>query len=222
MRTERGLVSLDVFPPYMGGRTCLWGRYVWEFAPGHRLQNKWGWVAQHRLVGEVVAGRPLLPDECVHHVDENPQNNAPENLRVMTRRSHRSLHAKKQKTLRDRVTVPQVEDALRGRTIKQAAAILRTDHQTLRSNFPVQVAPRKRVSPMRYDHPHLREAVRFFAKSDEYSLRDAVRLTRTAAPTLLKCMRRYRIRWVHKQRPGRPPKATRHQSTARARAPALA
>lgn len=37
-------------------------------------------VFEHRLVMEQVIGRPLLPEEVVHHCDGNPANNDPGNL----------------------------------------------------------------------------------------------------------------------------------------------
>jgi hypothetical protein len=41
-----------------------------------------GYVFEHRLVMSELVGRTLLPSEVVHHVDEDPANNAPENLWV--------------------------------------------------------------------------------------------------------------------------------------------
>jgi len=52
---------------------------------------------EHRVVAEAALGRPLRPDEQVHHLDENKQNNAPENLVVLSAREHRALHAAKRR-----------------------------------------------------------------------------------------------------------------------------
>ena len=41
---------------------------------------------------ESILGRPLRPDEIVHHKDENKKNNAPENLQLMTRAEHFKHH----------------------------------------------------------------------------------------------------------------------------------
>jgi hypothetical protein len=46
-----------------------------------------------RRAAEAMLGRPLLKSEDVHHIDGNPANNAPENLRVMDKREHLRFHA---------------------------------------------------------------------------------------------------------------------------------
>lgn len=49
---------------------------------------------EHRIVVEEKIGRPLQPGEIVHHIDGNKQNNAPENLRIMTQAEHARMHMK--------------------------------------------------------------------------------------------------------------------------------
>ncbi|MCX6924981.1 MAG: HNH endonuclease signature motif containing protein [Verrucomicrobia bacterium] len=44
----------------------------------------------HRLVMEHMLARPLLPDEDVHHLDGDRQNNQPENLQLLTHGEHAS------------------------------------------------------------------------------------------------------------------------------------
>ena len=45
---------------------------------GHKL------AFEHRVVMEQLIGRCLVEGEVVHHVDENPANNAPDNLRLFS------------------------------------------------------------------------------------------------------------------------------------------
>jgi len=47
---------------------------------------------QHVVLMEQRIGRRLLPDEVVHHIDENRANNATNNLALMTRSAHTRLH----------------------------------------------------------------------------------------------------------------------------------
>lgn len=47
---------------------------------------------EHRIVAEVMIGRPLRVYEIVHHKDGNRRNNDPSNLAVMTQSQHAQLH----------------------------------------------------------------------------------------------------------------------------------
>ncbi len=53
---------------------------------------------EHAVVMERHIGRRLAAGEVVHHIDENKQNNAIENLRLMTNAAHVSLHRKQAKS----------------------------------------------------------------------------------------------------------------------------
>lgn len=50
-------------------------------------------VYEHIYVAEQMLGRKLLPDEIVHHKDENKKNNDPSNLEVLPNRAeHLKAH----------------------------------------------------------------------------------------------------------------------------------
>lgn len=46
----------------------------------------------HRVVAEMMLGRELTADEVVHHKNGDKTDNRPENIEVMTRAEHASLH----------------------------------------------------------------------------------------------------------------------------------
>ena len=69
--------------------------YVHVWLPEHPVANSTGYVLEHRLVVSREIGRPLRIDEHIHHVDEDPGNNAPENLMIVTAEEHRRIHNRK-------------------------------------------------------------------------------------------------------------------------------
>ena len=46
----------------------------------------------HRIVAEEILGRPLEPNEVVHHIDGNKRNNDPSNLMIITQSEHAKIH----------------------------------------------------------------------------------------------------------------------------------
>jgi hypothetical protein len=68
-------------PKWKGGRVIV-GGYRYVYAPNHPNATKDGYVCEHRLVAEKTLGRYLTGKEVVHHIDENPLNNTPDNLAV--------------------------------------------------------------------------------------------------------------------------------------------
>ena len=50
---------------------------------------------EHILVMEALLGRHLYDHECVHHINEIKSDNRKENLQLMTKSEHMSLHIKK-------------------------------------------------------------------------------------------------------------------------------
>lgn len=59
-------------------------------------------TGQHRLVMEMAIGRKLMPNEVVHHIDHNRNNNTLENLALMTRSEHARIHAQENHHFRER------------------------------------------------------------------------------------------------------------------------
>lgn len=69
--------------------------YIAIYFPDHPKANKEGYIMEHVLVMEALIGRHLRDNECVHHIDENRQNNKKENLKLMTISEHMSYHSRK-------------------------------------------------------------------------------------------------------------------------------
>lgn len=198
--------TFDVFPSYKGGHTVEYGGYVHEFCPGHPCANVWGFVPQHRLVGEDLVGRPLVRStkpyerECVHHKNEIKTDNRPENLEVMTFSAHRSHHTTKMNKERTgHLTVAVVRKALKDTgNIKAAAAFLGVAHQTLRWRFPEVLAPYMRTSPIDLECPktmeQLVEVARYFAPT-HLTYSELAKLTQVGACVWKKILTENNIEW---------------------------
>lgn len=90
--TNKAARQLDKHHAWNGGRFINPKGYVrilvnrGEKSPYKRYQD------EHIVVAEKMLGRKLKSNECVHHIDEDRQNNSPENLQVMTRAEHSAHH----------------------------------------------------------------------------------------------------------------------------------
>lgn len=69
-----------------------WNGYIRCYFPEHPAAAADGCVAKHRLVMERALGRLLEPDEVVHHINHVRDDNRLENLQIMTREAHCTMH----------------------------------------------------------------------------------------------------------------------------------
>jgi hypothetical protein len=79
---RRGPLSGKGHPCWKGGVTTDKSGYVLRYKPNHPFCNAGGYIREHRLVMEQKLGRTLLPLEVVHHRDDDPSNNHPDNLEL--------------------------------------------------------------------------------------------------------------------------------------------
>lgn len=78
-------------PNWKGGRTVDPRGYVLlRVGVDHHLSDVRGYAYEHRIIAEQMIGRRLLPDEEVHHDDENKSNNSPDNL-IVAGNSHEHM-----------------------------------------------------------------------------------------------------------------------------------
>lgn len=80
-------------PRFHGKPTVDKDGYVRIWMPEHpRAHATTGRVYEHILVAEKKYGRPITTDEHIHHIDENKQNNAPDNLELLSQLEHNRKH----------------------------------------------------------------------------------------------------------------------------------
>jgi hypothetical protein len=59
---------------------------------GHPMADKHGRILEHRFVVSCTIGRLLRKDEIVHHINNNPLDNRPENLMILSQAEHMRIH----------------------------------------------------------------------------------------------------------------------------------
>jgi transposase-like protein len=157
------------------------------------------------MVAEDKKGRPIVKGEHVHHMDEDPTNNAPNNLKLMSMREHRSYHTKKMiERLQKPLTAGQVEQALgEGNSVKAAAKLLGVNGQTLRNRFPDLVEPKLRKHPIKIGPDVEKEILRYAADST-MSLKATAALLGVGYVSINRVCKRHGVKWVpvfcpHKQ-----------------------
>lgn len=80
---------------FRGGRVRR-GKYI-----GVLSNDTGGYDLEHRIAVEQELGRKLLSTEIVHHRNENTVDNRYENLKVVTRAKHASIHLSDRKRAED-------------------------------------------------------------------------------------------------------------------------
>lgn len=68
--------------------------YVFAYCPEHPNATRDGYVLLHRVIVEQHIGRYLADDEVVHHINHERADNRIENLMLMKKHEHRSMHMK--------------------------------------------------------------------------------------------------------------------------------
>ncbi len=82
---------------WIGGLVKTVNGYIWCHCPGHPYSNH-GYVYEHRLIMEKHLKRELLPNEVVHHKNNDKTDNRLKNLRLFTNHSeHMKFHHPKGK-----------------------------------------------------------------------------------------------------------------------------
>ena len=74
--------------------------YVLAYAPKHPHAHSDGYVMLHTVVMERAIGRYLMPNEVVHHINHDRQDNRLENLFLMDKKDHMSMHMKERQEKR--------------------------------------------------------------------------------------------------------------------------
>lgn len=86
---------------WRGGRSVASNGYVLiRVGADHPLADVRGYAYEHRLIAFAKLGRLLRDDEVVHHRDGNKQNNAWDNLEILTHHQHRVEHRGEERGLR--------------------------------------------------------------------------------------------------------------------------
>jgi hypothetical protein len=68
------------------------GVYLDAYVPEHPFADRRGRVLLHRLIVENKVGRYLTAAEIVHHDNENPRDNDPDNLLIKSAQEHSAHH----------------------------------------------------------------------------------------------------------------------------------
>lgn len=68
--------------------------YILAYAPKHPHAHKDGYVMLHTVIMERHIGRYLADNEVIHHINHDKTDNRIENLMLMDKKEHMSMHMK--------------------------------------------------------------------------------------------------------------------------------
>lgn len=160
-----------------GGCTIDKAGYILVRVPGHPFANKNGYIRKHRLVMEQILGRYLKPEEVVHHIDEDPSNNEPNNLALF---EHNRIHVSE--TMKGRVPASRIAEAhkactfewpkelmirwyqIDGLTASQIASLLDRSGSAVRRKLKSFGVPLVSRPPAKLTADHQREALELPSK----------------------------------------------------------
>lgn len=196
---------------------------MWEFCPGHLLQNHWGWVSQHRLVAEDKIGRPLRRGkdphfaEYAHHKDDCRTNNHPDNIEVLTVSQHHSIHSRRYAltTKGGKISEDAVKEALaKTGSIKGAARALAIHQMTIRNRWPHLIVHMKRKSPVQINDPNILKTIQEMASDPDKTIYDISAATGVDPRTISRICVRHNFVWESNHPSVRPHKMPTRESLA--------
>ena len=94
--TKAGVLmqSAERAEKYHKGYITTWAGYIKLARPYHPRADSKGYVHEHILVMEKSIGRYIRDDEVVHHINGVKGDNRIENLKLMDRKTHKSIHSR--------------------------------------------------------------------------------------------------------------------------------
>src|SRR5512146_2856715 len=214
MNQSQSLLPPEVAHPYTGGYMMRDGHgYVMELCPAHPQANIWGFVQQHRLVVERHLGRFLDRKEQVHHANGDKHDNRLENLQVLTRSQHMTIHRRLYREKHFPQLSEQNVSAVLQEThnVKKAAARLGVCVQTMHNLFPKLLAPYKRRSPSNIDDPEVIAEVLRCADDPTLGYREVAKQCGLTRMTVIRICQRRGVEWT-------PKKKSKYRTRARLRA----
>lgn len=97
---------------FRGGRIERDG-YILLYMPDHPSADQKGYVREHRVVAEQIAGRRLTSADVVHHINHAKSDNQIDNLHITTVSPHASYHQQGEQHSQSKLTDALVLEILR-------------------------------------------------------------------------------------------------------------